>query len=138
MNYARRLCIETAVVFCVSTIFPVVAAFVKDREAWPKWWGVVDVLVSVILVGMAALVMAAAKGRESEDTRLTAYRAYRVLTHGILAGLVAFFLLDDFVVWSNCLSGFVWRTWLLLYVLPAWIGVSGFHRPCACTRPTAN
>jgi len=23
-------------------------------------------------------------------------------------------------VWINCLSGFAWRAWLLLYCLPAW------------------
>ncbi len=48
------------------------------------------------------------------------YRAYRVLTQGILVMIGAFFLLGDHVVWINCLPGFAWRAWLLMYSLPAW------------------
>ena len=53
------------------------------------------------------------------------YRAYRVLIHGILAMLVVFFLFGDRIVWSNCLTGFAWRAWLLCYGLPAWLTVLG-------------
>jgi hypothetical protein len=53
------------------------------------------------------------------------YRAYRVLIHGILAMLVVFFLFGDRIVWSNCLTGFAWRAWLLFYGLPAWLTVLG-------------
>src|SRR5262249_11166392 len=39
----RPLAIAAAVVFLISSAFPVVAGFVKDRDTWPKWWGVLDV-----------------------------------------------------------------------------------------------
>ena len=57
----------------------------------------------------------------SKETQETSYRAFRVLTHVILALVVVFFLFGDRIIWINCLTGFAWRTWLLLYSLPAWI-----------------
>jgi hypothetical protein len=45
------------------------------------------------------------------------------LIHGIFAMLVVFFLFGDRIVWTNCLTGFAWRAWLLLYGLPAWFSV---------------
>ena len=42
-RWDRPLAIATAVVFLISSVFPVVGAFVKDREAWPKWFGALDV-----------------------------------------------------------------------------------------------
>ena len=35
--------------------------------------------------------------------------------------LVVFFLAGDRIIWSNCLTGFAWRAWLLMYTLPAWM-----------------
>ena len=116
----RALAIVTAVVFCLSSVFPAVAAFVHDRESWPPWWGVLDVAIAFCLAVLALAVLAAAQGRVTEPAREATYRAYRVLIHGIFAALVAFVLAGDRIVWGNCLTGFAWRAWLLLYCLPAW------------------
>ena len=35
--------------------------------------------------------------------------------------VVVFFLFGDRIIWINCLTGFAWRAWLLLYTLPAWV-----------------
>jgi hypothetical protein len=43
----------------------------------------------------------------------------------IFALLVGFFFFGDRIVWSNCLTGFAWRFWLLLYGLPAWYALVG-------------
>ena len=121
----RPLAIAAAVVFIISSVFPVVAGFVKDRGAWPKWWGVLDVSIAFVLAILALAILALAGGRMNKQVEDASYRAYRVLIHGIIAVLAVFFLLGDWIVWSNCLTGFAWRFWLLLYCLPAWFTVFG-------------
>ena len=116
----RPLAIVTAIVFCISSVFPAVAAFVHDRESWPRWWGVLDVAVAFLLGLLALAVLGVAQGKVTKQAEEASYRAYRILTHGILALLVVFFLAGDRIVWSNCLTGFAWRAWLLLCCLPAW------------------
>jgi hypothetical protein len=39
--------------------------------------------------------------------------------------MVVFVLFGDRIVWSNCLTGFAWRAWLLFYGLPAWFTALG-------------
>jgi hypothetical protein len=118
-SVGRALATVTAIVFCVSSIFPAVAAFVHDRESWPPWWSVLDVAVAFCLGLLALAVLAAAQGRVTDLPREATYRAYRVLIHGIFAAMVAFVLAGDRIVWGNCLTGFAWRAWLLNYCLPA-------------------
>ena len=124
-RWGRPLAIATAVVFCISSAFPVVAGFVTDTEAWPKWWGVLDVAIAFVLAVLAFAVIGLAQGKVMKRAEDASYRAYRVLIHGIFALLVVFFLFGDRIVWSNCLSGFAWRAWLLFYGLPAWFTVLG-------------
>ena len=120
-RWGRPLAISSAVVFSASSAFPVIAGLSKNTAAFPKWWGTLDVGLAFVLAGLALGVMAAAQGKEDKQVRDSSYRAYRILNHGILAMLVAFFLLGDRIVWSQCLTGFAWRAWLLIYVLPAWL-----------------
>jgi catechol 2,3-dioxygenase-like lactoylglutathione lyase family enzyme len=117
----RRLGITTAIVFCISSVFPTVAAFVKNPESWPKWWGVLDVIVAFLLVGLAFALFAVTQGQVSKQAENASYRIYRILPHGIMALLVVFFLMGDRIVWTQCLTGFAWRAWLLLYCLPSWL-----------------
>ncbi len=117
---SRPLAIGTAIVFCISSVFPAVAAFVDDRESWPHWWGVLDVAVAFGLGGLVLAVLVLGRGRVTKRAEEESYRAYRVLTHGIFALLLVFFLAGERIVWSNCLTGFAWRAWILLYGLPAW------------------
>jgi hypothetical protein len=119
-TWRRPLLIAAAVVFFISSAFPVVAGFVKDTTAWPKWWGALDVLIAFILAALALAVMASAHGKVDKQAEDATYRAYRILIHAIFALLVVFFLFGDRIVWDNCLTGFAWRFWLLLYSLPAW------------------
>ena len=51
--WSRSLAVTAAIVFCISTAFPVVAGFVKDTESWPKWWGVLDVGIAFVLAMLA-------------------------------------------------------------------------------------
>jgi hypothetical protein len=121
--WGRRLAVVTAIVFCISSVFPAVAAFVTDREAWPRWWGMLDVSIAFLLAILTLAVMALGQGKVSGRDQEASYRAYRILIHGIIVLLVVFFLAGDRIVWSNCLTGFAWRAWLFLYSLPAWFAL---------------
>jgi hypothetical protein len=139
MLWGRRLAITVAIVFCISSVFPVVAGFVHDRESWPKWWGVLDVAIAFLLAVLVIAVIALALGKVTKQAEDATYRAYRVLIHGIFGVSVVFFLAGDRIVWSNCLLGFVWRYWLLLYGLPAWftvLGATGEPRVRLDRKPT--
>jgi hypothetical protein len=119
--WGRPLAIATAVVFCISLGFPVVAGLSKDTSSFPKWWGVLDVGIAFLLAALAIAVLGLAQGHVDKPVEAASYRAYRILIHGIFALLVVFFLFGDRIVWINCLTGFAWRSWLLLYSLPAWL-----------------
>jgi hypothetical protein len=119
-RWGRLLAIAAAVLFCISSAFPAVAGFVKDTESWPKWWGRLDVGLAFVLALSAFAIVARAQGRLTKRAEESAYHAYRIMTHGILVMLAAVLLLGDWIVWGQCLTGFGWRAWLLLYCLPAW------------------
>jgi hypothetical protein len=112
-----------AVVFAISSAFPVVAGLSHDPEAFPPWWGALDVGIAFLLALLAFLVFGFARGRVNKPVEDLSYRAYRVLIHAIFAALVVFFVFGDRIVWTQCLTGLAWRFWLLLYCLPAWIAL---------------
>ena len=126
-TWERGLAIAAAVLFGVSSLFPTVAAFVKDTNSWPKWWGVLDVTIAFVLAILAMAVLALSNGKINNPIEAVTYRAYRVLIHSVFAMLLAFVLIGDSVAWNNCLTGFAWRFWLLMYTLPAWFAC--FHQP---------
>lgn len=120
MRSDRSLAIATAAMFCVSTVFPVVAALSPDTAALPRTIGVLDGIVAFALVIMAMILHARTQGRVTREDHEAAYRIYRLVMHGILGLLVVFFLAGDRIAWNIGLVGLAWRTWLLLYTLPAW------------------
>jgi VIT1/CCC1 family predicted Fe2+/Mn2+ transporter len=118
---SRRLAAVTAVVFFVSSLFPVVAGLSHNTASWPRWWGILDVTVAFVLALLALTILGITQGKVNKQAEDATYRAYRILIHGIFLMLVIFFLAGDRIIWINCLTGFAWRAWLLLYTLPAWI-----------------
>jgi hypothetical protein len=107
-------------VFVTGSAFPVTAGLAKDTAFFPTWWGALDVGIAFVLVVLAIVLIALTQGKVSEQAEDAGYGAYRVLTHGILGMIVVFLLFGDRITWINCLPGFAWRAWLLLYSLPAW------------------
>ena len=115
----------------MSWVFPIGAGLAKDTSAFPKWWGAVDVTAAFVLAiaafGIQALVYRAVDERAGRAT----YRIYRCLTHGLMAVGVLVIVAGDRISWVNCATGFLWRSWLALYILPWWLvalrseGVSG-------------
>ena len=116
----RSLAIATAVMFCVSTLFPLTAAVYPNAEGLPRVVGVLDGIIAFAVVIMAMVLHARTQGKVTKDDHAAAYRAYRVLMHAILGLLVVFFLLGDRIAWSILLVGLAWRAWLLVYTMPAW------------------
>ena len=117
----RSLAVLTAVLFFISLAFPVTAGLAKNTAAFSKWWGILDVGIAFVLVILVFVIMALTQGKIDKQTEDTTYRAYRVLIHAILAMIVVFFLFGNHITWINCITGFAWRAWLLLYGLPAWL-----------------
>jgi len=124
----RSTC-RPAAVFCLSSIFPVIAGLSKDTAAFPKWWGALDVGIAFVLAILAFVIVGFAQGKVNKQAEEASYRSYRILTHGILAMIVVFFLFGDRIIWVNCLTGFAWRAWLLSYSLPSWFTVLGTTGP---------
>jgi hypothetical protein len=118
--WGRPLAVAAAIVFFISSAFPVVAGLSKNTASFPKWWGTLDVALAFVLAALAFLVMVVAEGKVDRQVTDVSYRTYRILIHGIFVMLVVFFLAGERIVWTNCLTGFAWRAWLLLYCLPAW------------------
>lgn len=134
MRHGGRLLAQVVgALFVVSAIFPVGAAFVKNPLGWSRWWGVTDVTIAFTLALLSCLVAAVWDSKVTQRERDLAYGVYRGLPHGILVLVVIFFLAGDRIAWNNCLPGFAWRTWLLLYTLPAWLAAladkPGGHPP---------
>jgi hypothetical protein len=125
--WGRPLAVTAAVVFFISLAFPVVAGVSKNTESFPKWWGPLDVGLAAVLAILAFMIVGLAQGNVAKPAEDASYRAYRVLNHGILAMGVVFILFGDRIIWVNCITGFAWRTWLLVYCLPAWL--TAFNSP---------
>jgi hypothetical protein len=123
--WGRRLAVAAAVLFFISSAFPVVAGVTKNTESFPKLWGMLDVGLAFVLVILAFAIMTLAGKKVSREVVDASYRAYRVLNHGILVLVVVFFVFGDRIVWIHCITGFAWRAWLLGYILPAWITALG-------------
>ena len=120
-RWARPLSIATAIVFLISGVFPLVAGLSKNTAFFPHWWGSADVGTALLLAALALSVLGIGGPRITKPVEEATYRCYRVFVHGIFALMAAFVFFGDHIAWSHCLSGFAWRSWLLLYVLPAWI-----------------
>ena len=132
----RPLAITTAVVFGISLVFPITAALSSDTSAFPAWWGPLDVIVAGVLAITAIALFAIVDRNVTSQAREATYRAYRVSLHGILALVVVFFVAGDRITWRFGLLGMAWRTWLLLYGLPAWY--TAWERPNARAGPAGD
>lgn len=102
-------------------MFPVAAGLSNNTAAFPKWWGILDVSIALVLVLGPFVIMALTHGKADKQVEDTTYRLYRVLLHGILTMTGVFFLFGSHIAWINCVTGFAWRAWLPLYGLPAWL-----------------
>jgi hypothetical protein len=121
----RRACaLAAAILFVLSWIFPVGAGLVRNPTSLPHWWGKVDVALAFVVAVAALGIQGLAHGNVDKQAEQTAYRIYRSLMHAILVVAVMVMLAGDRITWVNCATGFLWRTWLLLYILPWWLAAA--------------
>lgn len=117
----RQFAIATAILFLFLWVFPIGAGLAKDTSVFPKWWGRVDVAVAFVLVIAAFATQILVREGVDKRTEDIAYRIYRILTHGIMVMAVLVMLAGSRITWVNSATGFLWRTWLGLYILPWWL-----------------
>jgi len=122
-RWNRWLAKIAAGVFLISSIFPLAAGFVRDTSKVPKIWGQLDVAIAFVLCLLMIAVLARGNSLVTEEIERITYRAYRSLIHVIFLMLVVFFVAGDWIKWIQCLTGFAWRAWILLYALPQWIAL---------------
>src|SRR5262245_21271368 len=130
----RAIVLTAAFLFVLPWAFPVGPGLVRNPTSLPQWCGTADVaLTFVVAVGAFGIQML---GHGNVDKQaLPTYRIYRSLLHALLVVGVLVMLGGDRIKWANCATGFLWRTWLLLYILPWWLAAAG--RPEKC-RPDAE
>ncbi|HLH04552.1 MAG TPA: hypothetical protein VKX25_17430 [Bryobacteraceae bacterium] len=120
-GWVRALAYAAAMLFVLSWIFPLSAGLAKDTSEFPKWWGSVDVVWAFVLALVAFAVQAQARSKVNQQAENAAYRVYRTLTHAIILAALLVMVAGDRITWAHCVTGFLWRTWLGLYILPWWL-----------------
>ena len=125
--WIRLIAFGALILFLLSWVFPIGAGLAKDTTVFPRWWGAADVALAFVLAIAALGIPVLVGGRVNSGVEEATYRAYRILTHGIMAMGVLVMLAGDRIMWANCATGFLWRTWLGLYILPWWIAAVRSH-----------
>ena len=117
----RAIAITAAILFLLSWVFPVGAGLVRNPTSLPQWWGTVDVALA-FMVGVGALVIPGMGHRNlAKQVERTTYRIYRTLLHALLVVGVLVMVAGGHIKWGSCATGFLWRAWLALYILPWWL-----------------
>ncbi len=94
-------------------------AALPRAEPVSKWVGYWDVLVAAGLFAVTFWIEFNIRKRIHPDAILVSYRVYRGGASLLLVLLSIFLVIGDRVEWNILLSGLAWRTWLLVYALPA-------------------
>ena len=84
-----------------------------------------DVALAFVGAVGACVVPGLAHGNIDKQAEQAIYRIYRRSLHAILVVGVVVILAGDRITWANCATGFLWRTWLFLYILPWWLAALG-------------
>ena len=117
----RAVALTASILFVLSWIFPIAAGLVRNPETLPQWWGTVDVTLAFVVAVAALGIQGLTYANMDKQAEQTTYRIYRALMHVLLAVAVLVMLAGDRIKWANCATGFLWRTWLFLYILPWWL-----------------
>ena len=121
----RHIAITAAILFVLSWIFPVGAGLMKNPTSLPRWWGTADVALAFVVAVGALGIPGLGQGNMNQQAEQTTYRIYRGSLHAILVVGVVVMLAGNRIKWANCATGFLWRTWLFLYILPWWLAARG-------------
>ena len=83
-----------------------------------------DVALAFVVAVGALGIPGLAHANLDKQAEQTTYRIYRRSLHAIVLVGVVVMLAGDRIKWANCATGFLWRTWLLLYILPWWLAAA--------------
>jgi hypothetical protein len=97
-HWGRPLAIVSALLFLISSAFPVTAGLSRNTGSFPQGWGVLDVGVAFALAFLVIVLIAIAQGNVTKQAEDASYRAYRFLIHGLLVMLMVFFLFGERIV----------------------------------------
>jgi hypothetical protein len=111
----------------VSTAFPVVAA-ILPADPPPRWFGIADVAIALVLVAVGTWIATRRPGPFSADVSRAALRILQGMASLPLVLLVVFFLAGDAVRWHVLLPGLAWRAWLFVVALPSWLALGPVDR----------
>ncbi len=117
----RQFAIVVSALFLISWVFPIGAGLAKDTSGFPKWWGAVDVGLAFVLAIAAFAIQALVRDKVDNRAKDKTYGIYRIFTHALIGVAVLVMVAGDRIVWSQCATGFLWRAWLGLYILPWWL-----------------
>ena len=121
----RAVALTAAILFVLSWIFPVGAGLVKNPTSLPQWWGTVDVALAFVVAVGACAIPGLSHGHLDKRAEQTTYRIYRRSLHATLVVGALVMLAGDRIRWERCATGFLWRGWLFLYILPWWFAAVG-------------
>jgi len=121
----RSIALIAAILFVLSWTFPVVAGLVRNPTSLPNWWGTVDLALAFAVAVGACAIPGIAHGNVDKQAERTTYRIYRRSLHAKLVVGVLVMLAGDRIKWAYCATGFLWRAWLFLYILPWWLVAAG-------------
>jgi len=134
----RSIALTAVILFVLSWIFPVGAGLVRNPASLPQWWGTFDVALAFV-VGVGALVIPGLGHRNlDEQVERTTYLIYRRSLHALLLVGVLVMVVGDRIKWANCATGFLWRAWLFLYILPWWLAAVGRTEIAGPMRSSSN
>ena len=117
----RAFPVAAAILFVLSWVFPVGAGLVRNPTVLPPWWGTVDVALAFVVAVAACAIPGLAHGSVDKGAEQTTYRIYRRSLHATLFVGILVMLAGDRISWERCATGFLWRGWLFLYILPWWL-----------------
>ena len=117
-RHGRSLVTGGLGLFVVSVALPIIASL-YPAELLPQWVGIFDVGLALMLVVMGVLIDAATRAKVDNAVVQVGYRIYRNAAVLPLVLLVVFFLAGEAIKWNVLLPGLAWRTWLILYAVPA-------------------
>jgi hypothetical protein len=134
----RAIAVTAAILFVLSWAFPVAAGLVRYPTSLPQWWGTVDVALAFVVAVGALIIPGLSHGNVDQQAERTAYRIYRSSLHALLVVGILVMLAGDRIQWANCATGFLWRTWLFLYILPWWLAATGRRETADRMRSSSN
>src|SRR5215471_9434861 len=134
----RTIALTAAILFVLSWVFPICAGLVSNPTSLPQWWGTVDVALAFVVAVGAFGIQVLGHGNVDKRAERTTYRIYRRSLHALLVVSVLVMVAGDRIKWANCATGFLWRTWLFLYILPWWLAAARRAEIAAPMRSTSS